>query len=73
VRRRLGLLLLLASAVLGGLARVAANVHHLQDIVAALAIAVVAVGVALALQAVLDRRRHLRRDPDPDTPAQVRS
>jgi hypothetical protein len=40
VRRRLGLLLL-ASAVLSGLARVAANVHHVQDIMAGLAIAVV--------------------------------
>ena len=49
VRRRLGLILLL-SAVVGGLARVAANVHHLQDIVAALVIAAVAVGAGLGVQ-----------------------
>jgi undecaprenyl-diphosphatase len=49
VRRRLGLLLLL-SAVVGGLARVAANVHHLQDIVAAVVIAGVAVGAGLGVQ-----------------------
>jgi undecaprenyl-diphosphatase len=51
VRRRLGLLLLLTS-ILGGLARVAANVHHLQDIVGALLIAVTAVGLALGVQLV---------------------
>ncbi|MEP6648603.1 MAG: phosphatase PAP2 family protein [Lapillicoccus sp.] len=71
VRRRLGLLLL-GSAVLGGLARVAANVHHVQDIVAALVIAAVAVGVGLGLQALLDRGRRGRDVADPETPARAR-
>lgn len=71
VRRRLGLLLL-ASAILGGLARVAANVHHVQDIIAALAIAAAAGGVGLGLQTFLDRRHRGREDADPETPAQVR-
>jgi undecaprenyl-diphosphatase len=72
VRRRLGLLLL-ASAVLSGLARVAANVHHVQDIMAGLDIAVVAVGVALGFQSLLDRRQRGPGDSEPDRPAQVRS
>ena len=47
-RRLLGAVLLAAS-VLVGVARVAAHVHHAQDIVAALAIAVVAVATAALL------------------------
>jgi len=43
-RRRLGWLLLAAS-VLVGVARVAAHVHHVQDIVAGLLIAAAAVGI----------------------------
>lgn len=72
VRRRFGLLLL-ASAVLGGLARVAANVHHVQDIVAGLVIAVVAVGGGLGIQGLLDRRQRGRRNADPKTPSRVPS
>ncbi|MEO7060653.1 MAG: phosphatase PAP2 family protein [Lapillicoccus sp.] len=45
VRRRTGVLLAVLGVV-GGLARVAANVHHLQDIVAAVVIAVLAAVVA---------------------------
>lgn len=65
VRRRLGAVLLLV-AIVGGLARVAANVHHLQDIAGALAIAALAVAAAVYLTRVLtgmmqrvrlDRRR----------------
>lgn len=47
-RRRLGALLLVASVV-AGLARVAAHVHHLQDILAGLVIAVLAVAVTRAV------------------------
>ena len=46
-RRWLGVVLLAAS-VLVGVARVAAHVHHVQDIVAGVLIAVVAVGVTTA-------------------------
>jgi membrane-associated phospholipid phosphatase len=46
-RRTLGAVLLALSLLLGG-ARVAAQVHHLQDIIAALLIAALAVGFAAA-------------------------
>jgi len=46
-RRWLGAVLL-AAAIVVGAARMAAHVHHLQDIVAGMLIAVVAVGIALA-------------------------
>lgn len=56
IRRRLGLVLL-AFATGGGLARVAANVHHLQDIAASLVIAAIAVAVSAAVySAVQDRQ-----------------
>lgn len=50
VRRRLGAALVVVAAV-GGLGRVAANVHHVQDIAAALIIAALAVHAALFLTA----------------------
>lgn len=53
--------------------RVAANVHHVQDIIAGLVIAAVAAGVGLGLQALLDLRGRRREDADPETPAQVPS
>lgn len=68
VRRRLGLVLLVV-AVAGGLARVAANVHHLQDIAAGLLIALVAVvatSTGFRAAHTLARRRHSARHLDPD-------
>jgi undecaprenyl-diphosphatase len=47
VRRRLGLVMILVAAVGGG-ARVAANVHHVQDVLTSLVIA----GISVALVAV---------------------
>lgn len=55
VRRRMGWLLL-TCAVLGGLARVAAHVHHVQDVAAGVAIAVVSVILGSVLMRILDRR-----------------
>lgn len=48
VRRRTGILLAVLG-VLGGMARVAAHVHHVEDIVAGVAIACVAAGLAIPL------------------------
>ncbi|MEO7058546.1 MAG: phosphatase PAP2 family protein [Lapillicoccus sp.] len=45
VRRRTGMLLAVLG-IAGGMARVAANVHHVQDIVAAVVIACIAAGLA---------------------------
>ena len=56
LRRRLGLALLAVAAV-GGLARVASNVHHLQDIVASVVIAVLANAAALVLFNAVRRSR----------------
>jgi undecaprenyl-diphosphatase len=56
VRRWLGVLLL-GSALVAGLARVLANVHHVQDIVGALAIAAAAVGAGVCVQAFRARPR----------------
>lgn len=56
IRRRLGVVLLVI-AVAGGLARVAAHVHHLQDIAAGVIIAVLAVSATTALFTVVHRRR----------------
>ncbi len=63
VRRRIGLVLL-ACALVGGLARVAANVHHLQDIVAGLLVAVAAVALSALVCSFVDRRRSAARDHD---------
>lgn len=56
IRRRLGVVLLVI-AVVGGLARVAAHVHHLQDIGAGLLIAVLAVSATTALFTMVHRMR----------------
>lgn len=72
-RRRLGAVLLVASLV-AGMARVAAHVHHVQDIVAGLALAALAVALTTAIwrwaspripalrarSAVLPRLSHMR-------------
>lgn len=67
-RRQLGWMLL-GAAVLGGLARVAARVHHLQDIAAALVIAAVSVIAGTVLVTAVDRRRG--RDLGGGSPQQV--
>lgn len=51
-RRRVGLVLLVAG-ILGGAARVLAHVHHVQDIVAGVAIAGVTVAIAAAAWSVV--------------------
>lgn len=69
-RRRLGLALL-AITVIGGLARVAANVHHLQDVAAGVVIAILAVAVTTAVFTLVQRQRQARlvTRADADTPA----
>lgn len=67
VRRRLGIVLL-AFSVVGGLARVAANVHHLQDIVAGLLLATLSVAVAELVCSFVDRRRSGADDHDDAVP-----
>jgi undecaprenyl-diphosphatase len=62
VRRRLGLILL-AVALAGGLARVAANVHHLQDVLGSLVVALVAVGVVTLVLGRIGRIRIASRAP----------
>ena len=61
VRRRLGLILLAVAA--GGLARVAANVHHLQDVLGSLVVALVAVGVVTLVLGRIGRIRIASRAP----------
>jgi membrane-associated phospholipid phosphatase len=62
-RRRLGAVLL-ALSILAGAARVAAHVHHVQDIIAGLLIAAVAVGVAASTWAWAEPRLRARNvDP----------
>ncbi len=56
IRRRLGAVLLVI-AIAGGLARVAAHVHHLQDVAAGVLIAVVAVSATTALFTLVHRQR----------------
>lgn len=69
-RRRLGLALLVM-AVIGGLARVAANVHHLQDIAAGVVIAILAVAVTTAVFTLVHRQHQARLEArtGADTPA----
>lgn len=59
VRRRLGIALVLLAA-LAGLARVGANVHRWQDIIAALLIAALAVWLSTTLAYALQRRKRDR-------------
>ncbi len=59
VRLRLGIVLV-ALAILGGLARVAANVHHLQDIAAGLLLALVSVWAATTIVSWAHRWRLAR-------------
>lgn len=78
VRLRLGTVLLLVATV-GGLVRVAANVHHLQDIAAALNIAILATVAALTLSGTLTstvqraRLGRLRRAETAAVPGQAGS
>jgi len=62
-RRSLGIALLAASIVLG-LARMAAHVHHAQDIAAGVLIALLAVGIASATWRLV-RSRLPRRLTEP--------
>lgn len=63
-RWRLGAGLLLVSVAIGA-ARVAANVHHVQDIVAGVLIGVVAATLAIVLWEGWSRTRRARADADP--------
>ncbi len=69
-RRRLGLALLFM-AVVGGLARVASNVHHLQDVAAGVVIAILAVAVTTAVFTLVQRQHQARLEATAgaDTPA----
>jgi undecaprenyl-diphosphatase len=67
-RRWLGAVLL-AAAIVAGAARMAAHVHHGQDIVAEVLIAVLAVGIASAAWRWVAPRMP-RRPTEPDSAAQ---
>ncbi|MDQ2781192.1 MAG: phosphatase PAP2 family protein [Actinomycetota bacterium] len=67
VRRRIGFVLC-ACSVIGGSARVAATVHHWQDIVAGLLVAVAAVALTALVCSFVDRRRSAARDHGPAVP-----
>lgn len=72
LRRRIGWTLL-AFALVGGLARVAANVHHLQDIVGGLVVAALAVAATAAVFSTVQGRRQGRTIEDADAGSNARS
>jgi undecaprenyl-diphosphatase len=69
-RRAWGVLLLLVTVALG-VARVAAHVHHTQDVVAGLVIGAVAASASWAAWRAVESRR--RADPQRDAQAELRT